>query len=89
MVNTRLKRPDGSQRKMAVIATGELVEKNGRLLAYTAPWFAGPPSDPLPPRDDPDRRTFNLDMVALGWAATFVIFSEPWRVPWIFSGGLV
>ncbi|MFI7643403.1 hypothetical protein [Nonomuraea sp. NPDC049400] len=74
MVNTRLTRPDGSQRKLAVIATGELVEKNGRLLAYTAPWFSGTASDPLPPRDHPDRRTFNLDMVALGWAATFVIY---------------
>jgi endonuclease YncB( thermonuclease family) len=74
MVNTWLTRPDGSQRKMAVIATGELVEKNGRLLAYTAPWFAGTASDPLPPRDHPDRRTFNLDMVALGWAATFIIY---------------
>ncbi|MEV0149964.1 MULTISPECIES: thermonuclease family protein [unclassified Nonomuraea] len=74
MVTTRLARPDGSQRKMAVIATGELVEKNGRLLAYTAPWFSRTPSDPLPPRDHPDRRTFNLDMVALGWAATFIIY---------------
>ncbi|WP_327591314.1 hypothetical protein OHA25_60280 (plasmid) [Nonomuraea sp. NBC_00507] len=74
MVTTRLKRPDGSQRRMAVIATGELVEKNGRLLAYTAPWFSGSASDPLPARDHPDRRTFNLDMVALGWAATFVIY---------------
>lgn len=74
MVATRLARPDGSQRKMAVIATGELVEGNGRLLAYTAPWFTGSASDPLPPRDDPRRRTFNLDMVALGWAATFLIY---------------
>ncbi|WP_030238837.1 hypothetical protein [Streptomyces sp. NRRL S-455] len=74
MVSTRLTRPDGSQRKLAVIATGELVEGNGRLLAYTAPWFSGGSSDPLPPRDDPRRRTFNLDMVALGWAATFLIY---------------
>ncbi|PZG03383.1 hypothetical protein, partial [Nonomuraea aridisoli] len=74
MVHTRLKRPDGSQRKLAVIATGELVEGNGRLLAYTAPWFSGTASDPLPPREHPDRRTFNLDMVALGWAATFIIY---------------
>ncbi|MGN9781579.1 hypothetical protein ACTMTF_09130 [Nonomuraea sp. ZG12] len=74
MVSTRLTRRDGSQRKMAVIATGELVERNGRLLAYTAPWFTGSDADPLPPRDHPDRRTFNLDMVALGWAATFVIY---------------
>lgn len=74
MVEERLRRPDGSQRKMAVIATGELVEGNGRLLAYTAPWFAGTASDPLPPRDDPRRRTFNLDPVAQGWAALFVIY---------------
>jgi endonuclease YncB( thermonuclease family) len=74
MVNTRLALPDDEQRKMAVIATGELVEGNGRLLAYTAPWFAGTKGDPLPPRDDPRRRTFNLEMVAAGWAATFVIY---------------
>lgn len=74
MVNTRLNRRDCSQRKLAVIATGELVERNGRLLAYTAPWFAGTAPDPLPPRDHTDRRTFNLDMVALGWAATFIIY---------------
>ncbi|MFD5271546.1 hypothetical protein [Streptomyces sp. NPDC058335] len=73
-VANRLTRPDGSQRKMAVIAAGELVEGNGRLLAYTAPWFTGSASDPLPPRDDPGRRTFNLDMVSLGWAATFLIY---------------
>ncbi|MGW7303406.1 hypothetical protein [Streptomyces sp. NPDC054829] len=74
MVATRLTCPDGSQRKMAVIATGELVEGNGRLLAYTALWFSGSASDPLPPRDDPRRRTFNLDLVAQGWAATFLIY---------------
>ncbi|WP_157099756.1 hypothetical protein [Microbispora sp. ATCC PTA-5024] len=74
MMNSRLARPDGSQRNMAVIATGELVEAKGRLLAYTAPWFAGNAADPLPPRDNPRRRTFNLDMVAQGWAALFLIY---------------
>ncbi|MFS1299854.1 hypothetical protein [Streptosporangium longisporum] len=73
-VTARLTRPDGSQRKLAVIATGELIEGNGRLLAYTAPWFTGTAADPLPPRDDPRRRTFNLDMIASGWAATFLIY---------------
>ncbi|MGW2787663.1 hypothetical protein ACWC3X_41830 [Streptomyces populi] len=73
-VTDRLARPDGSQRKMAVIATGELLEDHEGLLAYTAPWFAGSASDPLPPRDDPRRRTFDVDMVALGWAATFLIY---------------
>ncbi|GAB2816925.1 hypothetical protein GCM10022221_13490 [Actinocorallia aurea] len=74
LVDTRLARPDGTRRKLAVIATGELVEGNGRLLAYTAPWYSGSATDPLPPHDDPRRRTFNLDMVALGWAVTFVIY---------------
>jgi hypothetical protein len=36
--------------------------------------FAGPPGDPLPPRDAPERRTFNLDMVASGWGALFLIY---------------
>ncbi|MEV6039197.1 hypothetical protein AB0L65_49235 [Nonomuraea sp. NPDC052116] len=74
MVKTRLTRPDGTQRKLAVVATGELVENHGRLLAYTAPWFAGGTSDPMPPRDDPQRRTFNLDLLSLGWAASFLIY---------------
>ncbi|GAA3086187.1 hypothetical protein [Streptosporangium carneum] len=74
MVNIRLADPNGRRRKLAVIATGELVEDKGRLLAYTAPWFSGSASDPLPPRNDPQRRTFNLDMIASGWAATFVIY---------------
>jgi endonuclease YncB( thermonuclease family) len=73
-VDERLTLPDGTKRKMAVISTGALLDDNGRLLAYTAPWFGGGPSDPLPARDDPRRRTFNLDMVASGWAALFVIY---------------
>ncbi|MEV6275486.1 hypothetical protein [Nocardia sp. NPDC051832] len=74
MVETRLTRPDGSKRKLAVIATGELIESKGRMLAYTAPWFSGTASDPMPPRNDPRRRTFNLELVATGWAATFLIY---------------
>lgn len=74
MQKRRLTRPDGGRRKAAVIATGELIERNGRLLAYVAPWFGGGAGDPLPMRDHPDRRTFNLDMIASGWAALFVIY---------------
>ena len=57
-----------------MIPTGEFIDRYGRLLAYLAPWFAGPPGDPLPPKDAPERRTFNLDMVASGWGAMFVIY---------------
>jgi endonuclease YncB( thermonuclease family) len=70
----RLTKPDGSRRRVAVIPTGEFIDRYGRLLAYLAPWFAGPPGDPLPPRDAPERRTFNLDMVASGWGALFLIY---------------
>jgi hypothetical protein len=38
------------------------------------PWFTGSASDPLPPRDDPQRRTFNFDLVEAGWAAMFLIY---------------
>lgn len=74
LLKDRLARPDGSQRRVATIATGEVIDAYGRLLAYLAPWFTGTASDPIPPRDDPARRTFNLDMVANGWAAPFLVF---------------
>jgi endonuclease YncB( thermonuclease family) len=70
----RLTRADGSLRPLATIPTGELIDSYGRLLAYTAPWFSGSQSDPLPPRDHPDRRTINLDMIENGWAAFFPIY---------------
>jgi endonuclease YncB( thermonuclease family) len=70
----RLTKPDGSRRRVAVISTGEIIDRYGRLLAYLAPWFAGPPNDPLPSRDHPDRRTFNLNMVESGWGASFLIY---------------
>jgi endonuclease YncB( thermonuclease family) len=74
LLKDRLARPDGSQRRVATIPTGEIIDRYGRMLAYMAPWFSGPPNDPLPPKNDPARRTFNLDMVANGWAAPFMIF---------------
>lgn len=74
LLQQRLTKPDGSQRRVATIPTGEIIDRYGRMLAYLAPWFAGGRGDPLPPRDDPQRRTFNLEMVAGGWAASFVIY---------------
>jgi hypothetical protein len=59
---------------VATIPTGEVIDRYGRLLAYLAPWFGGTRSDPLPPRGDLQRRTFNLDMVARGWATQFLIY---------------
>ncbi len=74
LLETRLTRPNGTKRKVAVIPTGQLIDTYGRLLAYLAPWFAGSRADPLPPRGDPARRTFNLDMIENGWAAFFPIY---------------
>jgi endonuclease YncB( thermonuclease family) len=70
----RLTRPDGSKRKAAIIPTGEIIDTYGRLLSYVAPYFAGSTSDPLPPENDPRRRTFNLQMTEEGWAAFFPIY---------------
>jgi hypothetical protein len=43
--------PTTGKAKVGVIVTG--IEENGRLLAYVTPWL----KPPLPPRDDPQRRT--------------------------------
>ncbi|MEJ3652849.1 thermonuclease family protein [Actinomycetes bacterium KLBMP 9759] len=56
--------------KVGVIVTGEVIEENGRLLAYVTPWL----EPPLPPRDDPRRRTFNLQLIEEGWAVLFPIY---------------
>jgi endonuclease YncB( thermonuclease family) len=57
-----------------VVPTGDMIDTNGRLLAYVAPWYANTQTDPLPPRNDPRRNTLNLDMIANGWAAFFPIY---------------
>ncbi len=74
LLRDRLTRADGTQRRVATIPTGEVIDRYGRMLAHLAPWFAGTRSDPLPPKGDPQRRTFNLDMVANGWAAQFMVY---------------
>jgi endonuclease YncB( thermonuclease family) len=75
LLQERLTRPDGSQRPVATIPTGEVIDRYGRMLAYLAPWYTGTRSDPLPRlKADPRRRTFNLDMVAAGWATSFLVY---------------
>jgi endonuclease YncB( thermonuclease family) len=70
----RLTKSSGKRRKIAVIPTGEVIDSYGRMLAYIAPWFSGEKADPIPPKDSPERRTFNLDMIENGWAAFFPIY---------------
>lgn len=71
LLTRRLVRPDGTRRKLAVVPTGDLIDRYGRLLAYFAPHFNKPE---LPPKGDPARRTLNCDMIHLGWAAFFPLY---------------
>jgi endonuclease YncB( thermonuclease family) len=71
ILERRLTRQDGAKRKVAVIPTGEIIDNYGRLLAYTAPYFS---KNELPPKGSPERQTFNVDMIANGWAAFFPIY---------------
>ena len=70
----RLGRPSGNARRLAVMPRGEVIDTNCRLLAFIAPHYANTPSDPLPPKGDPRRNTFNLNMIASGWAAFFPVY---------------
>jgi len=74
MRTDRLTLPDGKVRQTAVIPAGEFIDPFGRLLAYLSPYYRNNASDPLPPPGDPRRNTFNLDMIAEGWAAFFPIY---------------
>lgn len=74
ILEKRLTKSNGLKRKTAIIPTGEIIDTYGRLLAYIAPYFSGTTSDPLPPKNDPERRTFNLEMIEEGWAAFFPIY---------------
>lgn len=67
----RLRRPNGTMRTLFVRAAERPFDDNGRLLAYTAPNYSAKELSELP-RDQ--RPTFNLDMVAAGWAVPFVIY---------------
>jgi endonuclease YncB( thermonuclease family) len=69
--------PDAGQATVGIVVTGEVIEENGRLLGYVTPWL----SPPLPPRDDPRRRTFNLELIETGWAVFFPIYPSLPRDP--------
>jgi endonuclease YncB( thermonuclease family) len=71
MLDRRLARPGRSPRKLFVRVADERFDQYGRLLAYVAPDFTRAERESLSRRE---RATFNLDMVAQGWAATFVLF---------------
>jgi endonuclease YncB( thermonuclease family) len=70
LLETRLTKPDGTKRRLAIIPTGQIIDDYSRMLAYFAPWL----DKPLPPVGDPARATFNLNMIEGGWAAFFPIY---------------
>jgi endonuclease YncB( thermonuclease family) len=74
LTGRRLTLPNGNRRRVAVLPSDEIIDTYGRMLAYIAPWYNGPPNDPIPPVGSPDRNTFNLNMIADGWAAFFPIY---------------
>ncbi len=68
--NASLNKPNGKRRKVGVLPSGEVIDRNGRMLAYIMTYL----EKPLPPKNDPLRKTFNLLMVEDGWAVFFPIW---------------
>lgn len=68
---TRLTKPDGTQRSLFVRIADTPFDNNGRLLAYVAPHYTASERREM---TRAQRSTFNLDMVASGWAAPFVLY---------------
>jgi endonuclease YncB( thermonuclease family) len=68
---TKLAKPDGHKRNIFLRAADENFDEYGRLLAYMAPYYA---QDELISMPLMDRATFNLLMVASGWAAPLPIY---------------
>lgn len=67
----RLTKPNGRKRNLFVRTADMPFDGYGRLLAYVAPSYS---SAELRSLSRAERATFNLDMVASGWAAPFVLY---------------
>jgi endonuclease YncB( thermonuclease family) len=67
----RLKAPNGRQRSLFVRLGDAPFDDNGRLLAYVAPSYTDRERATM---SRADRATFNLDLVASGWASAFVLY---------------
>jgi len=65
----RLLREDLSFRQLGVFPQGEAIDFFGRILAYTAPWYSKKEL-----QTNPDRTTFNLNLLEQGWAAFFPFY---------------
>jgi len=70
LMDERLLVNEDMVKQLMVKPTGEMIDDYGRLLAYVGPWL----DPPLPPPNDPARKTLNLLMLETGWAALFIIY---------------
>ncbi len=75
MLKTRLNK-GGIKRDLGVLPTGEVIDSFGRMLAYLTPWLNAKKETIPKDRADPDRKTFNLQLIEEGWAAFFPIFGS-------------
>lgn len=73
MRDAHVKAIEGRQGQLALIPAGEVVDGNGRMLAYVAPYLGAAERARLGIRSK-KRQTFNLRLVAEGWAASFPIW---------------
>lgn len=71
LLDEKLTRPDGSKRPVFLRVADERFDQYGRLLAYVAPHYSRAELDRIPYEE---RATFNLLLVASGWAASFPIY---------------
>lgn len=70
-IATRLARPGKEPRAIFIRQADSPFDSNNRLLAYVAPDYTAKERREIPKEKRP---TFNLDLVAAGWAAPFVIY---------------
>jgi hypothetical protein len=70
-IRTRLTRPGLPDRRIFIRSTEPHFDDHGRLLAYIAPNFT---KEELATLTRAERSTFNLDLIAAGWAAPFIIY---------------
>jgi endonuclease YncB( thermonuclease family) len=78
LLDERAPRNSRNQRALAVMPTGEIIDRYGRMLVYVAPWLTNPKEVP---KDDPRRATFNLNLIESGWGAFFPIFPSLPKTP--------
>jgi len=71
LVEQKLSRPNGSKRTVFIAVGDQPFDEYGRLLAYMAPNYSAEERASMTRKE---RATFNLLMVASGWAASFPIY---------------